>query len=153
MSSRIVGHVMDKNRRPVSKVKISLKGKTIAESEDDRFFLGTLASDESRVALTFAAEGYVTNTRVYNSKAQGRNVVVIWPIAHRLKFDPSRELDVEFESSRIRLPANALIGPNGKRSARWLSSGSPGSMSRASLNELLRRAISQANCLMAAFSG
>jgi hypothetical protein len=115
MSSRIVGHVMDKNRRPVSKVKISLKGKTVAESEDDGFFSVTSASDESRVALTFAAEGYVTNTRVYNSKAQGKNVVVVWPIAHRLKFDPSRELDVEFESSRIRVPADALIGPNGKK--------------------------------------
>ncbi len=116
MSSIIAGHVIDNNRRPVSKVKISLEGKIIAESGNDGFFSVAVAKDETRLALTFAAEGYVANTRVYNSKGQGNgNTVVVWLRSSRLKFDPSRDLDVEFGSSRIRVPANALIGSDGKK--------------------------------------
>jgi hypothetical protein len=103
-------------------VKISLKGKVVAESDDGGFFSVPLGNcDESRVALTFNAEGYVANTRVYNSKAQGMNVVVIWPIAYRLKFDPSCNLDVELGSSRIQVPANALTGPNGTKEEKKLN--------------------------------
>lgn len=68
------------------------------------------------MALTFAAEGYVSNTRVY-SRANGINTVVIWPIAYRVIFDPSRELEIELGSSRIRVPANALAGAGGKKLA------------------------------------
>jgi hypothetical protein len=67
------------------------------------------------VAVTFAAEGFVSNTRVFNSKASGINGVAIWPIAYRVKFDPSRELDVELGSSRIRVPANAISGAGGRK--------------------------------------
>jgi hypothetical protein len=110
------GRVLDNNRRPVSRVQISLKGKVVGESETDGSFLVTLAGVESRVALTFAAEGYVSNTRVYDSKATGNgNTVVIWPIAYRVKFDSSRELDIELGSSRIKIPANVLTGPGGEK--------------------------------------
>lgn len=114
MPSRIVGHVLDNNRRPVSKVKVLLKGKVVAESGNDGFFSVTLARAASRVALTFATEGYVSNTRVYDSRARCIHTVILWPIAYRVKFDPSRDLDIEFESSRIQVPANALTGPSGK---------------------------------------
>jgi hypothetical protein len=115
MASKIVGHVLDRNRRPVAKAKISLKGKVVAESRKDGFFSVDLAKAESRVALTFAAEGYVSNTRVYDSKAEGINVVVVWPIAYRVKFDSSHELDLELGLSRIQIPANALTGPEGEK--------------------------------------
>ncbi|HBB88250.1 MAG TPA: hypothetical protein DC047_11600 [Blastocatellia bacterium] len=106
---------MDNNRRPVGKVKISLRGKVVAESGNDGSFSVNLPRAESRVAITFAAEGYVSNTRVYDSRADGMNTVVVWPIAYRVKFDPSRELDIELGSSRIHIPADALTGPGGKK--------------------------------------
>ena len=115
MTFLISGHVLDNNRRPVDKVKVSLKGKVVAESGNDGSFSVKLAKAESRVAITFAAEGYVSNTRVYDSRAGSGNVVVIWPIAYRVKFDPLRELDIELGSSRIQIPGNALTGPGGKR--------------------------------------
>jgi hypothetical protein len=107
---------MDNNQRPVSKVKISLKGKVVGESGNDGSFSVTLATTESRIALTFAADGYVSNTRVYEAKAMGNgNTVVIWPIAYRVKFDCSRELDIELGSSGIRIPASVLTGPGGDK--------------------------------------
>lgn len=113
---RIAGQVLDNNRRPVSKVKVSLNGKVIGESANDGSFSVAVARGESRVALTFAAEGYVSNTRVFDGKVAGNgNVVVIWPITYRVKFDSSRELDIELGSSRIRIPANVLTGPNAEK--------------------------------------
>jgi hypothetical protein len=115
MSSKISGHVLDNNRRPVGNVKVSLKGRVVAESGNDGSFSVNLAKAEARVAITFAAEGYVTNTRVYNSRPGEGNTIVIWPIAYRVKFDPSRELDIELGSSRIQVPANVLTGPGGNK--------------------------------------
>lgn len=110
----ISGNVVDNESRPVGRVKISLKGKVVAESRQDGFFAVRLAKPGSRVAVTFAADGYVSNTKMFNSKANGINTVVIWPIAYRVKFDSSRELDVELGSSHIRVPANALTSASGK---------------------------------------
>lgn len=110
--TRIAGRVLDNNGRPVSRVKISLKGKVVSESGSDGTFSVTLVRAESRVALTFAAEGYVSNTKVYNSKAGDGNTVIIWPIAYRVKFDPSHEFDVDLGGSRIQIPANALTAPD-----------------------------------------
>jgi hypothetical protein len=115
MASIISGHVLDNNRRPVGKVKVALKGKVVAESGNDGSFSVKPEKTESRVAITFAAEGYVSNTRVYDSRAGAGNTVIIWPIAYRVKFDPSRELDIELGSSRIRIPANVLTGRGGKK--------------------------------------
>jgi hypothetical protein len=116
LDARIAGQIVDNNGRPVGKVKISLKGKVVGESGSDGFFSVILARTEPRVALTFAAEGYVSNTRVYDSKATGNgNTIVVWPIAYQVKFDPTRELDIEFGSSRIKVPANALTGPGGEK--------------------------------------
>lgn len=116
MAATIAGRVVDNNLRPVGKVKISLKGKTVAESGKDGFFAVSLAKAESRIALTFAAEGYVSNTKVYDGKAKGGiNTVVIWPVAYRVKFDPARELDIELGASRIRVPGNVLTGPGGEK--------------------------------------
>lgn len=110
------GRVLDNNQRPVSRVQILEQGKVVGESGNDGYFSVTLANAERRVALTFVAEGYVSNTRVYDSKASGNgNTVIIWPIAYRVKFDPSRELDIELGSSRIRVPANALAGLDGEK--------------------------------------
>jgi hypothetical protein len=115
MSEKIAGHVLNKDRRPVAKAKILLKGKVVAESGKDGFFSVALAKAETRVALTFVAEGYVSNTRIFDSRVAGINTVLIWPISYRVKFDPSRELDIEFESSRIQVPANALTGREGEK--------------------------------------
>lgn len=116
VATRIAGQVVDNGGQPVSKATISLKGKVVGESANDGTFSITLARSESPVALTFAAEGYVSNTRVYDPKATGTgNVVVIWPIAYRVRFDSSSELDIELGSSRIKVPANVLIGPGGEK--------------------------------------
>jgi|SRR6185437_3401504 len=115
MASIISGHVLDNNRRPVGKVKVSLKGKIVAESGNDGAFSVNLVKAETRVAITFVAEGYVSNTRVYDSRAGAGNTIVIWPIAYRVRFDPSRELDIELGSSRIRIPENGLTGRGGKK--------------------------------------
>jgi hypothetical protein len=114
-SSIISGNVVDPESRPVGNVKISLGGKAVGKSREDGAFTIELAKPESRVVVTFAAEGYVSNTRVFDSKATGINTVVIWPVAYRVKFDPARELDIELGASRIRVPANALAGAGGKK--------------------------------------
>jgi len=115
MPTKIEGHVIDNSRRPVANAKISLKGKVLAQSRKDGSFSVDLAKAEPRVALTFAADGYVSNTRVYNGVSRGGNVVVIWPVAYRLKFDSARDLDVELGGSRIQIPANALTGAGGEK--------------------------------------
>jgi hypothetical protein len=112
MPSIIAGHVLDKNQRPVGKVKITRKGKVVAESGSDGFFSVTLAKAEGRVALTFTAEGYVPNTRVYNAKSAVKGTtVIVWPIAYRVRFDPARDLDIELGGTRIQIPADVLTGP------------------------------------------
>ncbi|HEX8685070.1 MAG TPA: hypothetical protein VF654_01175, partial [Pyrinomonadaceae bacterium] len=73
------------------------------------------AGRDARVALTFSAEGYVSNTRVYHPRAGGGNVVIIWPVAYRVRFDPARGLDVRLGSSGIKVPADALTGAAGER--------------------------------------
>jgi hypothetical protein len=113
-SSIISGHVVDNETRPVGKVKIFLKGKLVGESRADGFFAVRLTKPGSRVPITFAAEGHVSNTKMFNSKANGINTIVVWPIAYRVKFDSSRELDVELGSSRVRIPPNALTGASGR---------------------------------------
>jgi len=115
MPSRISGILVDHNRRPVSKATLLLKGKIVAKSETDGSFSVNLPKAESPVAITFSAEGYVSNTRIYDSRTGGGNVVVIWPVAYRVKFDASRDLDIELDASRIQIPANALVRDGGKR--------------------------------------
>ena len=115
MPPKIAGHVLDNNQRPVGKVKVSMKGKTVAESANDGSFSVSLAKVDSRVALTFTAEGYASNTRVYDSRAGSGNVVVIWPIAYRVNFNPSQELDIKLGSSRIHIAADSVTGPGGKK--------------------------------------
>lgn len=116
MPSTIAGHVLDRDKRPVGKVKIMLKGKVVAESGSDGFFSVTLARAAERVALTFVADGYVPNTRVYNAKSAGNgSTVIIWPIAYRVKFDPTRDLDIELGGSRIQIPADTLVDGGGVR--------------------------------------
>jgi hypothetical protein len=115
MASKIAGYVFDRSRRPIAKVKISLKGKVVAESGWDGSFSVALAKAELRVALTFDVEGYVSNTRIYDARVGGSRVVVMWPIAYRVTFNPGRDLDVELGASRIRIPANALTGRDGKK--------------------------------------
>lgn len=111
MPSIIAGHVLDKDLRPVAGVKIGLKGNVVSESRPDGSFSVAFAKKEDRVALTFTADGYVANTRIYNAQSAGNgNVVVIWPIAYRVKFDPNRDLDIELGGSRIQIPAAALTG-------------------------------------------
>jgi hypothetical protein len=117
MPSIIAGHVFDKENRPLGKVKIMLKGKVVAESGSDGFFSVSLVKSEERVAITFAAEGYVPNTRVYNVKSAGNgSTVVVWPIAYRVKFDPTRDLDIELGGTHIQIPADALVSGGGVRS-------------------------------------
>jgi hypothetical protein len=110
------GRVLDNNQRPVIGVEISLKGKVVGKSGKDGSFSVTVTGAESRVALTFAADGYVSNTRVYDSKATGNGTtVVVWPIGYRRRFDSSRELNLQIGQSRIRIPANVLTGPGGEK--------------------------------------
>jgi hypothetical protein len=115
MNSIISGHVLDNNGRPVANVRISLEGKVVAESQDDGFFRLTLARAGPRVALTFAAKGYVSNTRaIEGSGTANRRIVVIWPVRQSVAFASSHDLDIEFEASRLRLAANALRSHDGK---------------------------------------
>lgn len=114
-TSVVAGRVVDNQWHPVNKVRILMKGKVVGETGSDGTFSVTLVRAEPRLVLTFAAEGYVSNTRVYDSRATGNgSTVIVWPIAYRLKFDSSRELDLELGSSRIKIPANVLNGPNGE---------------------------------------
>lgn len=114
----IAGRVIDNNQRPVRNARIMVKGRDVGASGDNGFFSVDIERPERRVALTFAAAGFVANTRVYDARTKSTgNVVVVWPIAHRITFDPSRPLDVTFEGSRIRIPANGVVKPGGARPA------------------------------------
>ena len=110
----ISGYVADNERRPLANVSIFHNGKAIVKSGHDGSFSVALPKSQKRIVLTFDAEGYVPNTRVF-SASSGVNGVVIWPKAFRIKFDPSRELDIELASSRIRIPADSLATPEGKK--------------------------------------
>ncbi|MDB4948353.1 MAG: hypothetical protein JWM27_1002 [Gemmatimonadetes bacterium] len=112
---QIIGHVLNDERHPVPNARVSLKGRQVAETGADGFFAVKVAKPESRIALTFAAEGYVPNTKVFDSAATGTNAVALWPVAYRVTFDPSRDLDVGLGSSRIRVPARALAGAGMER--------------------------------------
>lgn len=115
MSSKIIGYVLDNNKRPVDKVKISLKGKIIATSKEDGFFSVPLTKTKSQAALSFIKEGFVSNTKLFNPKYQGRNIIIIWPNAYRCKFNPSRDFDVLLGGARIQIPADSLLGLDNKK--------------------------------------
>jgi hypothetical protein len=115
MPAKIIGHVVDNNRRPVAKATISLNGNVIGESDNNGFFSVKTPADQDRLAITFAADGYVSNTRILSSRRIGGNTIVIWPVAYRVRFDSSRDLDIGLGSSRIQIPANALVRPGGKK--------------------------------------
>lgn len=110
----IQGHVIDKNYHPLGKVSIALEGKVVAETSSDGSFTVPLPRPSTRIALTFSADGHVPNTRVFDPRARTSEVVVLWPIAHQVKFEPARELDVKFGESRIRIPAGVVVGSDGK---------------------------------------
>jgi hypothetical protein len=110
----IRGHVIDERRWPIGDVDVSFKGKVIAKTARDGYFLAPLDKGGSRVALTFAAEGRVANTRIFNTKSPSSHVVSLWPIAHHVRFDPRRGLDVELTGSRIQIPTDALADAPGK---------------------------------------
>jgi hypothetical protein len=109
MPSTISGHVTDNTGRPLDKVSVSLKGKVIAQSGTDGFFTLSPHKAGRRVAVTFSLEGYVSNTRVYDSRATGINTVVIWPIAYQVVFNPSQDFDILLAGSHIQIPANAVV--------------------------------------------
>jgi hypothetical protein len=115
MSSNIIGCVLDNSRRPVDKAKISYQGKIVAVSEKDGSFLVPMIKDENRAALTFTKEGFVTNTKIFNSKAQGKRIIIIWPIAYQCGFNPLHDLDITLGGSCIQIPSNALVGMDGKK--------------------------------------
>jgi hypothetical protein len=109
MSAKIIGHVLDNNKRPLDKVKISSKGKLVATSGEDGFFSIVIGKPELSIALTFEKEGYVSNTKIFNTKAQCKYLIIIWPCIYQCWFDPFRDLDIILGGSRIRIPADALI--------------------------------------------
>ena len=111
----IAGRVLNNDRRPVDKVAVSLKGKKVTETKSDGSFAVRLLKPEPRVALTFSANGYVVNTRVYDAtRAVAGSTVIIWPVAYSVSFDPTRELDIAFARSRVRVSANSLTAGSGK---------------------------------------
>lgn len=115
MSSKIIGYVLDNNKRPVDKVKISLKGKIIATSKEDGFFSVPLIKTKSQVALSFIKEGYVSNTKFFNPRYHGENIIIIWPNAYRCRFNPSHDFDVSLGGARIQVPADSLSGFDKKK--------------------------------------
>ncbi len=110
----IQGRVVDRNGRPLGKTAISLREKVAAESGPDGRFMVPLPKAEARVALTFQSAGHVANTRVFDPLAQNREVVVLFPIEHRMKFEASRGLDVKPGGAHLRIPAGALVGPDNR---------------------------------------
>jgi hypothetical protein len=110
----IEGHVVDKNRRPLEKVQISVKGKVVAQSGADGFFSVDVPKSARRVAVTFNLAGYVSNTRVLDARGGG-TTIIIWAIAYRVGFDTSRDLDVQLGGSTIQIPANALVAIKTKK--------------------------------------
>jgi hypothetical protein len=115
MPVTIAGYVFNKARQPVGQVNVSRSGRVVARTADDGSFLVRLTKPEGRVALTFALANHVANTRVISGAvASSGHVVVIWPIAQFIEFDSTRDLDVGFGGSRVRLPANALRGQGGR---------------------------------------
>jgi hypothetical protein len=109
MLSKIIGHVLDNNKQPVDKVKISLSGKIVAVSKNDGFFSVSLTETKSPLALTFTKEGFVTNTKFFNSKYQCENFIIIWPTAYQCSFNSTRDFDVLLGGSRIQIPANSFL--------------------------------------------
>jgi hypothetical protein len=111
-NSTISGHVLDNLGRPVPNVKVNLNGKLVAQSLEDGFFSVPAARPEPRMAFTFSESGYVSNTRVFEGRTvASHHTVVLWPVMQSLAFDTVHDLDVEFQASRLRIPANALAGP------------------------------------------
>lgn len=115
MTSRISGRVVDRDRRPVADVRISLNGRVAGRSDDDGSFSVRVAQAEGRAALTFSCEGFVSNTRRLDPRVKDGNVVVVWPVAYEVGFDAGRDLDVVLAGSSIRVPEDALAGPRNQR--------------------------------------
>jgi hypothetical protein len=118
MSTRIDGYILDQSGQPAAGVSVSRTGRVVAVSRSNGAFSVPLSHAEDRVALTFNLDGHVPTTKVFNGKAPGTgNVVVIWPIAHRVTINPTRDVDLNFDGSRIQVPANAIASPGGSRAA------------------------------------
>jgi hypothetical protein len=112
---RITGVIIDNQRRPICNARVSRLGRIITRTKEDGSFCVRLKRANSRVILSFSADGYVTNTKTFNSKSSGGNVVVIWPVAYRVKFNPLCNLDIMLGSTSISVPAGSLISYKGAK--------------------------------------
>lgn len=116
MSRKISGHVVSNERRPLTGVSIYHSRKIVARTDQDGYFVADFPKKSERTALTFSAEGYVENTQVYKVSAAGNgNVIIIWPVAYRVVFDPASDMDVEMGGSRIRISKNTLVDQKQKK--------------------------------------
>ncbi|MBV8543508.1 MAG: hypothetical protein JO093_04580 [Acidobacteria bacterium] len=114
MATVITGHVLARDGRPLDHVELSIGGEIVGHSGSHGFFSIDAPRKSGRVAVTFRHEGFVTNTRIFHTRAGAGNTVVIWPVANRAFFDPSRDLDVQFHGGRIQIPANAITTERGE---------------------------------------
>jgi hypothetical protein len=110
---RLVGRVIDDAARPVANARIIRLGQVVAEAGMDGSFSVTL-NGKDRDALTFVHEDYVPNTRVYFGRRPAAGNVVLWPVAHKVRFDAARDFSATLDGAEIRIPADALITAGGR---------------------------------------
>jgi hypothetical protein len=107
------GRVIDSNNIPISGASIAFMGQIIATTAEDGTFSAPVANAGERISLVFSAPGFVSTAKSFNTTARTSNVIVIWPIAHRMTFDPASDLDVELGGTHLRLPAGTLLDAQG----------------------------------------
>ncbi len=115
-SVRYSGRLVNERRRPVAHGQIIRAGKIIGTTGKDGVFAFDMAANGKRIPVTFAAPGYVSNTRLFDSRAAGNGTtVVIWAIANRITFDAELGLEIGFGSTSIRVEPGSLVDGKGAR--------------------------------------
>lgn len=108
------GLVTDPQNQPVSGVEVRVGGRLVGVTDPSGAF-SIRRPTEHRVAVSFSALGYVSTTRIYESRATPGNTVIIWPRARVMRVDAAAGGTLTFPGGRITLAPDSFITAGGGR--------------------------------------
>lgn len=111
----IAGRVVDQRNRPLGGVRVMVRGREMATTDDGgAFMLRSLATTE-RLAVSFRTPGFMEATKIYRVMGASRGgLVVLWPRAAFVSMDAGRGGRLSFPGGTVSFPPRALVDDAGR---------------------------------------